>query len=351
MNQLISNNSFELNLTIAGVSNGKNYKQKIFIDALQFKGYVNVLKINNEVVEIKHENGDTNINLEPILGYSMISQVLEMTRINDTWYCMSKIHLHYNSNTNVTYSSSSFTHRWSSNDIDIFQQLGFYNLMNNDTLSTRMPFKIAGQSVAVMNGNYVCEWSAYSITNNKPKERPYAIYGVETYIDSGNEKEWVIKPATFNHHIHGGTRISGNIYNVSTGVYDGPSSTTINGYTGFQSQIATNNEIYNGEFASISFPFYLELRRFYISTVRPNNLKVYIPCKITILGSNDDGTTYDWIYTSSIAHNSIAYHDVTMSGNTAKFKKYKLVFEETQQNMWELHVEHIKFYGDVYEAT
>ena len=103
MNQLTENNVFELDLTIDTPVNNKNYVQKVIIDALQYKGYVNTLKINNEVVEIKYLDGDLGINLAPIAGYSMIMQDLQLTRYNDVWYCMSKLQLYYNSVSNNTY--------------------------------------------------------------------------------------------------------------------------------------------------------------------------------------------------------------------------------------------------------
>jgi len=103
MNQLTQNNVFDLNLNIINPLNNKTYKQKIIIDCLQFKGYINVLRINNDVVEIKYLNGDNAINLAPIAGYSNILQTLELTRINDTWFCLSKMQLFYNSISNFTY--------------------------------------------------------------------------------------------------------------------------------------------------------------------------------------------------------------------------------------------------------
>ena len=103
MNQLITNNVFTLDLPIDTPTNNKTYVQKIVIDALEFKGYVNTLTINNETVEIKYEDGDLNINLAPIAGYSLISQELSLTRYNDTWVCMSKVQLFYNSLSNKVY--------------------------------------------------------------------------------------------------------------------------------------------------------------------------------------------------------------------------------------------------------
>ena len=103
MNQLTENNVFELNLTIDTPQNNKTYIQKILIDAEQYKGYANILKINNNTVEIKYKGGDTNINLAPIAGYSLIGQELQMTRINDAWFCMGDIKLFYNSASNKTY--------------------------------------------------------------------------------------------------------------------------------------------------------------------------------------------------------------------------------------------------------
>ena len=100
---LDDNNLMELDLTITTPANGYNYKQVLTINCLEFKSYVNVLKINGIETEIKHRDGDTNINLAPIAGYSIISQTLDMTRIGNTWYVMSNIELFYNSVSNTAY--------------------------------------------------------------------------------------------------------------------------------------------------------------------------------------------------------------------------------------------------------
>ena len=55
MNQLTANNPFELDLTLVSSTNNKTYKQKIIIDCLQYKGYVNALTINNDIVEFPTE--------------------------------------------------------------------------------------------------------------------------------------------------------------------------------------------------------------------------------------------------------------------------------------------------------
>ena len=103
VNSLDDNGLLELQLTINSPSNYKTYNQRVFIDCLQYKGYINVLKINGNTVEIKHRDGDSNINLAPISGYSMIEQTLILTYMSDTWYAMSNIELFYNSNSNSVY--------------------------------------------------------------------------------------------------------------------------------------------------------------------------------------------------------------------------------------------------------
>ena len=106
MNQLTANDVFALDLTIDTPANGKTYVQKIIIDALEYKGYCNALSINASNVEIKYHGGDSAVNLAPIAGYSLILQTLEMTRIGNEWYCISKIQLFYNSATNVYYDET-----------------------------------------------------------------------------------------------------------------------------------------------------------------------------------------------------------------------------------------------------
>ena len=103
LNLLDDNNVIQLDLTISNPINYKSYIQKLIIDCLEFKGYVNTLNINGSLVEIKHKNGDTNINLAPIAGYSTIVQTFNLTRMNDTWYAMSDIRLFYNSVSNTAY--------------------------------------------------------------------------------------------------------------------------------------------------------------------------------------------------------------------------------------------------------
>ena len=101
MNQLTTSVPFELNITVNSPQNNKTYKQKVIIDCLQYKGYINVLKINGSTVEIKYLDGDQAINLSPIMGYSNILQTLEMTYIGSSWFCLSKMQMFYNSTSNI----------------------------------------------------------------------------------------------------------------------------------------------------------------------------------------------------------------------------------------------------------
>jgi len=96
----------ELDLTINNVANNKTYNQRVIIDALEHKSYINVLKINGSVVEIKHLGGNTSINLSPIAGYSLIEQQLSLSRVNNEWYAQSNIELFYNSESNVVYDGT-----------------------------------------------------------------------------------------------------------------------------------------------------------------------------------------------------------------------------------------------------
>jgi hypothetical protein len=106
VNTLDDTSLMELQLTINSVENNKTYNQRVIIDALQHKSYVNVLKINGSVVEIKHRDGDSSINLAPIAGYSMIEQYFTISRVNDTWYAQSNIELFFNSSSNSEYDAT-----------------------------------------------------------------------------------------------------------------------------------------------------------------------------------------------------------------------------------------------------
>ena len=93
-------------LTINTPTNNTNYVQKVLVNCLEFKSYINTLNINGETVEIKYKDGDTNINLAPISGYSMIIQSFDILRENDVWLVMSSIKLFYNSFSNTTYDAT-----------------------------------------------------------------------------------------------------------------------------------------------------------------------------------------------------------------------------------------------------
>jgi hypothetical protein len=106
VNTLDDTDLMELQLTINSVENNKTYNQRVIIDALQHKSYVNVLKINGDVVEIKHRDGDSSINLAPIAGYSMIEQFFTISRVNNEWYVQSNIELFFNSSSNRVYDAT-----------------------------------------------------------------------------------------------------------------------------------------------------------------------------------------------------------------------------------------------------
>ena len=94
------------NLTITAPTNNTNYVQKVLVNCLEYKSYINTLNINGASVEIKYKDGDTNINLAPISGYSMIMQLFDILRENDEWVVMSRIKLFYNSYSNNTYDAT-----------------------------------------------------------------------------------------------------------------------------------------------------------------------------------------------------------------------------------------------------
>jgi len=102
---LDDNNLLQFDLSINNVENNKNYKQVVVVNCLQFKSYINVLKINGDVVELKFKNGDNSINLAPISGYSMLNQNFNITRVINEWYVMSDIDLFYNSASNTAFDN------------------------------------------------------------------------------------------------------------------------------------------------------------------------------------------------------------------------------------------------------
>ena len=102
MNQLVSDGVFDLALTISNPINNKSYIQKIIVDCLEFKGYVNALTVNGGVVIIRHEGGET-INLAPIAGYSSIVQEMSLVFVGNAWKALSNTRLYYNSAINTYY--------------------------------------------------------------------------------------------------------------------------------------------------------------------------------------------------------------------------------------------------------
>jgi hypothetical protein len=104
MNNLVSNNLTTLNLTIVNPVNNKNYIQKVYVNAEQYKTYVNELTINNIVVEIKYLDGIDNIaSFSNLQGYGMILQTLNILRNNNIYFVTSELHVFYNTDTNMPY--------------------------------------------------------------------------------------------------------------------------------------------------------------------------------------------------------------------------------------------------------
>jgi hypothetical protein len=96
-------NLITLNLTINPIENLKNYNQKVIINCLEFKSYVNTLMLNGVATEIKFREGDSNINLAPIAGFSSLIQSFQICQVDNIVYALSSIELFYNSVSNRIY--------------------------------------------------------------------------------------------------------------------------------------------------------------------------------------------------------------------------------------------------------
>jgi hypothetical protein len=74
------------------------------IDSVRYKGYLNAIQISvGTDTEIKHFEGEVQLNLAPIAGYSMITQELNVSYINNKYVVTSKIYPFYNSVSNREY--------------------------------------------------------------------------------------------------------------------------------------------------------------------------------------------------------------------------------------------------------
>ena len=124
-----------------------------------------------------------------------------------------------------------------------------------------------------------------------------------------------------------------------------PTNQSNNDYTGYggthhYSLTTTDTILREGEFMQISFPFKILPSQFWIDSGN------YGARGIDIVGSNDDGVTWDYLG-GFIDTTSLTIRTINMSG-TAKFNTFRFIFTRAKTIYSNIYVKQIKFYGDIY---
>jgi hypothetical protein len=119
------------------------------------------------------------------------------------------------------------------------------------------------------------------------------------------------------------------------GLYIGSNCNSVtNGGTIFvyHSHLCDSNSItYSGEYLQWTYPFF----------VNPSSVAIYssyMSQETVLLGSNDAGTTWEFIYQSTLATTAIS--------TTKKYSTFKwIITKYPARTLW---MEYIKIYGDIY---
>lgn len=164
---------------------------------------------------------------------------------------------------------------------------------------TALTGTISGQLYG--NGVYTCSLSA-------------SYYGAENAVQVFNKNETDLW--------HGGTN-AGDLYNASTGVYSGNKSTT-----------DISSTVHSGEWVQITLPEQIVLAEFAVGSSNGNggDATRKAPRDFVILGSNDNGTTWTLIHTTT---NFVGWSDATpnshrlfrLASTPSRFFTYRMVIK------------------------
>ena len=245
--------------------------------------------------------------------------------------------------------SVSFALKYSNSSTDIISGLiGFTSYLNATPLSTQETFTITGNVDAYKNGDYITEVSNYH--HDTARSFNYGVVKCFDNINTGGEfyaanvtSHGYYQNYPINHHVHGTLTMTNDSYrDTGSGYqYHGCNTNEIGLY--HVSTTATNATTYDGEYVQITFPFHLELSRIDIYTGDSG----FLFREGVMLGSADDGATWEYITTIGNGSSATAY-DISVS-TTLKYKSFRMVITQAEPNQGRMYlIRTFKLFGDVY---
>lgn len=224
---------------------------------------------------------------------------------------------------------------YSGND-NIFDLMNFGIKLLNSSITTNADFTISDSSSTYLNGEYSYKSStnySYYYGKNIFSERQYNWISARTK-GPGNVLGYIsqYKPLTVVHD-----NVTGNYLSTQFQNEIWPHNYVTIYFTHYCN---SNSVTYAGEFVEWKFPFLLE----------PNKLTISVfddpPNELVLLGSDDDGLTWNLITTISI--NVINTINETLISTTSKYSRFKLIstickrFSASSFNQ-------IKIFGKIYK--
>jgi hypothetical protein len=226
--------------------------------------------------------------------------------------------------------------RFSNPSTNLFDHVNFANYLSMaDT--TLKNFNITGHATNYINGAYHIAVSTYK-ANSRPLNA----------ITSSNELEGVqVLNNAFmvNSHIYGNINKMNRLAYVNNGNYVGfDAMLNVDGVeTGiipvfFTHYCDSNSTTYNGEFIEWSFPF----------SVEPSSLGIsgsYPPIESVLLGSDNGGTTWNFI---TMIYGNSTNIIVTAISTSSKYSRFKWVQLISHTFVRRLVMRHLTLYGDIW---
>jgi hypothetical protein len=230
---------------------------------------------------------------------------------------------------------------WSYPDTDIFELVDLYTNLEDMGATTTQTITLSGNSNTFLNGNYTVTDTGSHLNNTT--------YSSRQIFRSDNAYGYsFFQPNTHNDPVYGTLTlpfINQRPYDSTTKLYVG--ATSSNSIATYYSELATNGQTYDGNFLIFKFPFRVQPSSFECHFIGSDNVVAF-----ALLGSNDNGTTYDLVGENTDFSTGVSLRSFTTS-TTSKYDTFKFVITAVNfpgnWSSWE--VKQIKLFGDIDTLT
>jgi hypothetical protein len=224
---------------------------------------------------------------------------------------------------------------------NIFNHTNFQNYVNAGD-STLKNFTIANNATTYINGDYQFIQSTYFATSRAS----------HVMILSGLWYNMISSYSNMvNSHIYGDINYAERNHYEVDGTYVGSNCTlNVNGvasgtvFVKFDHYCDSNLTTYAGEYLQWTFPFYVEPSKFEI-------VSVYQPKESVLMGSNDNGATWDFIHEIIIpphAPGELSPYAESIS-STKRYSTFKWIITNYNTSRNKIFLQQILLYGDIYK--